>query len=427
VNYSKSGLVPLNMIAEKAEIMAGVFGCHIQEMPFTYLGLPMGTMRPRVEHFEPIMNRMERQLTSISSLLTHAGRLKLVNSVLSTSPTYTMCYVSIPLTVHEYFDRIRRHCMWKKSDFNSRSKPMIAWKKCTKPKRKGGLGIINLRAQNQALLLKHLDKFYNKKDIPWVKIIWNSYYSNGEVPHASKDKGSFWWRDVQKLVDQFRGIATCTVGDGTSVLFWSDVWNGNLLQQKFPRLFSFAKNKNILVAQFLMNNQLETQFHLPLSEQAFLEYQELQEIISSIQVDNEAKDSWHYAWGNNTFTSSRCYHYHFNNFQPPIPFIWIWDSCCANKIKVFSWFLLVDRLNVRNILRRKRHKLQGNDYTCVLCSAQTEETTFHLIFSCPFSLQCWNHLKISWRFGQQFHSMMEEAELNFNSKFFMEVFILGCW
>jgi hypothetical protein len=43
--------------------------------------------------------------------------------------------------------------------------------KCTKPKRKGGLGIINLRSQNNALLLKHLDKFYNKIDVPLVKLI----------------------------------------------------------------------------------------------------------------------------------------------------------------------------------------------------------------------------------------------------------------
>jgi hypothetical protein len=75
VNYAKSGLVPLNMISEKAELMTGVFGYKIQEMPFTYLGLPMGTTRPRIEHYAPIMNRMERQLTSISSMLTHARRL----------------------------------------------------------------------------------------------------------------------------------------------------------------------------------------------------------------------------------------------------------------------------------------------------------------------------------------------------------------
>jgi len=77
-------------------------------------------------------------------------------------------------------------------------KPLVAWPKCCKPKKKGGLGIINLRSQNSALLLKHLDKFYNKKEIPWVKLIWHAHYSNGDIPHASTDRGSFWWRDVLK-------------------------------------------------------------------------------------------------------------------------------------------------------------------------------------------------------------------------------------
>jgi hypothetical protein len=175
------------MTDEKVELMVGVFGCKRQEMPFTYLGLHMGTTRPRVEHYEPIMNMMERQLTSISSFLTHAGHLQLVNSVLSASPTYTMYSHAVPITMHEYFDRARKHNMWRNSDSNAKSKPLVAWKKCTKPKMKGGLGIINLRSQNNALLFKHLDKFYKKEDIPWVKLIWNKYYANGEVPHATKD------------------------------------------------------------------------------------------------------------------------------------------------------------------------------------------------------------------------------------------------
>jgi hypothetical protein len=60
VNYVKLGMVPLNMAEEKAKLMIGVFGCSLQEMSFTYLGLPMGTSRPRVEHYAPLMNRMER-------------------------------------------------------------------------------------------------------------------------------------------------------------------------------------------------------------------------------------------------------------------------------------------------------------------------------------------------------------------------------
>jgi hypothetical protein len=137
VNFSKSGMVPLNMSQEKADIMTCVFGCKLQEMTFTYLGLPMGTTRPRVEHYEPVMNRMERQLSSISSMLTHARRLQLVDSILSSSPAYTMCSISIPSTVHDYFERIMIHYLWRSSDITERSKLMVAWKKCTRPKRKG--------------------------------------------------------------------------------------------------------------------------------------------------------------------------------------------------------------------------------------------------------------------------------------------------
>jgi len=230
--------------------LARAFGYKIESLPFTYLGLPLGTTKPRVDHFEPLMSKTERKLTATSNFLTHAGRLQLVNSVLSSLPTFAMCTLQVPATVLDYIDRARRHCLWRGSDSNAKMKPLVAWKKCAKPKRKGGLGIINLRSQNNALLLKHLDKFYNKKEIPWVKLIWNAHYPIGQVPHAITDRGSFWWRDILKLCDLFRGIAECKIGDGSTVLFWSDLWNDNILQTKYPRLFFFAKNKNITVAQF---------------------------------------------------------------------------------------------------------------------------------------------------------------------------------
>jgi hypothetical protein len=150
---------------------------------------------------------------------------------------------------------------------------------------------------------------------------------------------------------------------------------------------SFVKNKNIYVAQFLLNNQLERQFHLPLSVQAFEEYQQLQQLIQQLQVSEKTKDTWHYIWGNSKYTTSKFYHLPYKNVHPPRSFIWIWDSSCANKKKVFTWLLLMDRLNVRNILRRKKHKLQGNNYNYVLYSAQCEETTFHFF---SLALLVWN-------------------------------------
>jgi hypothetical protein len=76
-------------------------------------------------------------------------------------------------------------------------------------------------------------------------------------------------------------------------MFWSDVWN-DLLHNRFPRLYSFAKNKQISVAQFLLNNSIQEQFHLPLSVQAFQEYQDLQQLIQGIQIQSEIKDKWTY-------------------------------------------------------------------------------------------------------------------------------------
>jgi hypothetical protein len=126
INFVKSFLVPLNMSPQKAELLAGVMGCNIQGMPFTYLGLPMGTTKPKIEHFAPLMNRVEGQSTSISSMLIQAGKVQLVNSVLSSLPTYSMCFVAVPVVVLENVDRARRHCIWRNSDSNAKNKPLVA-------------------------------------------------------------------------------------------------------------------------------------------------------------------------------------------------------------------------------------------------------------------------------------------------------------
>jgi hypothetical protein len=106
--------------------------------------------------------------------------------------TYYMCTLLLPKTVIGNIDRARKHCLWRGSEVNSNRKLLAAWDKVCQPKKKGGLGVINLSIQNQALLLKFLDKFYNRRKVPWVDLIWNSYYSQ-VVPHFSTSKGSFWW------------------------------------------------------------------------------------------------------------------------------------------------------------------------------------------------------------------------------------------
>jgi hypothetical protein len=191
VNHAKSCLLPINIDEEKATQMAGVFGCQVGTYPFTYLGLPMGTTKPRVEDFSPLVSKIERRISATVSWLSMAGRATWVDSVVSSIPIYSLCSVKMHVTNLNSIDRARKHGLWRGSDVAGRGKPLLAWEKVTTPKDKGGMGLKNLRIMNEALLIKHLHKFYNKEDIPWVQLIWNTHYTNGQVPHASPEKGSF--------------------------------------------------------------------------------------------------------------------------------------------------------------------------------------------------------------------------------------------
>lgn len=66
VNYHKSSLYPINLSHENAELFAGLLGCSIGAMPFTYLGLPMGTTRAKIVDFAAMVDRVERRWTASS-------------------------------------------------------------------------------------------------------------------------------------------------------------------------------------------------------------------------------------------------------------------------------------------------------------------------------------------------------------------------
>lgn len=196
VNFSKSCLIPLNLDEDKADFLAKTFGCALGTLPFTYLGLPLSCSKPKVVDFSPLTDRIERRLVATSSFLSYGDRLTLVNSVLSAMPIYYMCSLQLPVAVIENIDRARRHFLWRGKDLTSTKKSLAAWGKVCRPKKKGGLGVIDLKVQNRAMLLKHLGKFFNKHiHIPWVNLVWSSYYAD-KLPQSANVCGSFWWRDI---------------------------------------------------------------------------------------------------------------------------------------------------------------------------------------------------------------------------------------
>jgi hypothetical protein len=148
--------------------------------------------------------------------------------------------------------------------------------KICRPKDQGGLGVLNLEIQNKALLLKKLHKFFNNLDIPWVQLTRESYYINGNLPSTNLE-GSFWWKSHLKLLDIYKSMARCNLGNGKTVNFSTDLWEQNCMHQRFPHLISFAKQSDWTVERVVHTEFLEELFHLPLSQQDFEEFQILEE------------------------------------------------------------------------------------------------------------------------------------------------------
>jgi hypothetical protein len=143
------------------------------------------------------------------------------------------------------------------------------------------------------MLLKFLHKFFSQEDTPWVKLIWFHYYNSGKLPGQHR-KGSFWWRDIVKLLEKFKCTSSVIVAEGSSIFFWKDKWNGQPLDLTYPELFSFAKNGNVTFKSVISSMEFSGNFNLPLSTQAHQQLILLQQLLSNRQL-RVGVDTWKYS------------------------------------------------------------------------------------------------------------------------------------
>jgi hypothetical protein len=259
-------------------------------------------------------------------------------------------YSAIAPGLTKQFDRIIRQCLWR-DKFDEPKQSLAACDLVCLPKENGGLVVVNFQKQNAALLIKFLKKFYNNMDLPWVSLIWHAHYTD-KVPHAADLYGSFWWRDVMKQVDNFRGISSVKLGRGESFMFWSDKWSLNdsesPLKERFPRLFSYVLDQDLSARQVYLQEDIINLFYLPLSTQDFQEFHDLQALMQAHPLTDQV-DVWSYTWGSK-YSSAQFYGHIHKHIKVPSVYKWIWKSCCIMRTKVFAWLVLRDRLNTRDLL-----------------------------------------------------------------------------
>jgi hypothetical protein len=140
---------------------------------------------------------------------------------------------------------------------------------------------------------------------------------------------------------------------------------------------------------------------------------------------SNAHDRWRYIWGSDNYSSQKAYRFFMGQTQVHPIYRLLWKSKCQPKHRVFYWLWLKNRLNTRDMLRRKNMELDS--YSCENCLWQREETLYHLFLRCNFAKACWNSIGIT----PPRISNPEEASANLkhqlNVPFSMEIIILMTW
>jgi hypothetical protein len=114
INYGKFLLVPINLQENSTGAFAQQLGCSIGKMPFTYLGLPLGTTKPTVMDLMPLVDMNERKMSASYMMMAYSGRVTVINSLLTSIAMFAMSSLHIPPKILEHIEKLRRHCLWKK-------------------------------------------------------------------------------------------------------------------------------------------------------------------------------------------------------------------------------------------------------------------------------------------------------------------------
>ena len=92
----------------EAETVAKKLDCNLGKFPLTYLGIAIGDKDLKGKASANMLSKLENRLSNWKGrLLSSGGRLVLVNSSLSSIPTYTMGFYNLSEETHKTMDSIR--------------------------------------------------------------------------------------------------------------------------------------------------------------------------------------------------------------------------------------------------------------------------------------------------------------------------------
>ncbi|GJV04020.1 RNA-directed DNA polymerase, eukaryota, reverse transcriptase zinc-binding domain protein [Tanacetum coccineum] len=350
INIHKSNIYGIGVNKDEVLSMASNAGCIAGDIPFNYLGLPIGSNMKSIASWKTLVDRFHMRLSSWkANLLSIGGRLTLIKSVLGSLGIYYLSIFRAPESVLQDLERIRANFFWG----GNKDKNKMAWVKwpiILNSFDKGGLNIGSLKAFNLALLQKWRWRLLSSPNALWVQVIKAYHGQEGGFDTNGCSFKGIWANIVGTsnflhskgiiLSNTFRFKAGC----GTRIRFWKDIWVGETpLFTRYNRLYHLDQDKDCLIIDRINNGQWSwnwSRTNLGVRNLAYL--CDMLNEIGQLNIDvNEDTCTWSLG-PNGTFTVKDARYRIDQNILPTLAHATTWDKSIPRKVNVFMWRLSLD-------------------------------------------------------------------------------------
>jgi len=373
---------------------------------FIYLGVPIFKSSVKTAHWEPLIEKLKTKIQNWgANWLNRAGKLVLMNAVISSLPIYQCSVLLAPKTTSNKIDELLRKFLWEGGRNCERKMHLVNWRKVKTPKMEGGLNIRDVASHNIAMGGKILWNMTAGKQT-WSKHLLRKKYFSGsrdrflEKPPPKK-KGSPIFLLCQKAIPLIKSQLTWIPGNGSKINLWKDSILGG------QPLSEFREIENI--KNWLMQKNCRTLWDISTwknddknswegwdlgnyPEELKGEVSVLLDLLQG-KAPLRAGVRDKRGWGNNTgvYTAAAGYKTVTSvPWAPPNPGPWkaLWNFPSIPKVDLFAWTLLHNSILTYDNLKRRGWEGPSR---CPLC-IQSEESIAHLLFNCDYSKKVWELL-----------------------------------
>ncbi|XP_035839381.1 uncharacterized protein LOC118486758 [Helianthus annuus] len=402
--FSKmSGLVPNNQ-------KSTVFFCNVKDhvkqeildiMPFVegtlpvkYLGVPLISSTLRYSDCRVLVEKLEKRIMHWKNkLLSFAGRLQLIISVLSSMHIYWSSVFLLPVRVVKELEARMRNFLWSQDVSFNRGKAKVSWKVVCTPKYEGGLGIRRIGDMNKALMASHIWSIVMKRDSLWVKWV-HSYRLKGKNFWVCKATSNSTWsrRKIIQLRHVIRKYVWSDVGNGRDTSAWFDFWSD------LGPLGDFLSPRTITDADFRLD---DTVFNI-FSNDTWnwpVAWRDLFPVLIQLdhfRLDPSKSDRLLWKDGNECqdFSSSAVWH-SVRHRESEVDWSGIvWFAQCIPRHAFMMWLIMKRKLLTQDkILQWDFSRRKNMNMMCCLLCYENFDSHQHLFFECKFSDEVWNMIR----------------------------------